>query len=40
MLYAHVKSDDWLNPTAEKLMQRWVPRALKKKSRTSTQGTC
>jgi predicted nucleic acid-binding protein len=22
MLYAHVKSDDWLKPTAEKLMQR------------------
>jgi len=24
MLYAHVKSDDWLKPTAEKLMQRIV----------------
>jgi len=35
-----VKSDDRLKPTAENLMQHWVPRALKKKSRTSTQGTC
>ena len=24
MLYAQVKSDDWLKPTAEKLMQRIV----------------
>ena len=24
MLYAHVKSDDWLKPTAEKLMKRIV----------------
>jgi len=24
MLYAHVKTDDWLKPTAEKLMRRMV----------------